>query len=148
MLTLTLAFLLAACGAGLAEPIRFVDCGSKDGSITEVNVTPCPSEPCLLHKGDSYSVNVTFSSKIDSKGSQAKVYGEMLHVDIPFPLDQPDGCKSGISCPIQKDHSYSYLNKLPVKSEYPSIKLVVKWELLDDQGQPLFCWKIPVQITS
>ncbi|XP_020649535.2 NPC intracellular cholesterol transporter 2 [Pogona vitticeps] len=145
---LTLTFLLAACSAVLAEPIRFVDCGSKDGSITEVNVTPCPSEPCVLHKGDSYSVNVTFSSKIDSQGSQAKVYGEMLHVDIPFPLDQPDGCKSGISCPIQKDHSYSYLNKLPVKSEYPSIKLVVKWELLDDQGQPLFCLKIPVQITS
>nr|XP_020649535.1 epididymal secretory protein E1 [Pogona vitticeps] len=145
---LTLTFLLAACSAVLAEPIRFVDCGSKDGSITEVSVTPCPSEPCVLHKGDSYSVNVTFSSKIDSQGSQAKVYGEMLHVDIPFPLDQPDGCKSGISCPIQKDHSYSYLNKLPVKSEYPSIKLVVKWELLDDQGQPLFCLKIPVQITS
>ncbi|KAH0620501.1 hypothetical protein JD844_021025, partial [Phrynosoma platyrhinos] len=122
--------------------------GSKDGAITEVNVTPCPSEPCLLHKGESYTVNVTFSSKINSQGSQAKVYGEMLHMDIPFPLDQPDGCKSGISCPIQTGHSYNYLNKLPVKSDYPSIKLVVKWELLDDQGEMLFCWKIPVQITS
>lgn len=98
--------------------------------------------------GTSYSVNVTFSSKIDSQGSKAKVFGEILYVDVPFPIPEPDGCKSGIQCPIEKGHSYSYLNKLPVKSEYPSIKLLVQWELVDDQGQMLFCWKIPVQITS
>lgn len=60
-------------------------------------------------------------AEIESQGSKAKVYGEMLHVDIPFPIPEPDGCKSGIQCPIQKGHSYSYLNKLPVKSEYPSV---------------------------
>uniref|UniRef100_U3JUV9 NPC intracellular cholesterol transporter 2 n=1 Tax=Ficedula albicollis TaxID=59894 RepID=U3JUV9_FICAL len=101
-----------------------------------------------LSEGTSYSINVTFASKIESQGSQARVYGEMLHVDVPFPIPEPDGCKSGIQCPIQKGHSYSYLNKLPVKSEYPSIKLIVKWELVDDKDQMLFCWKIPVQITS
>ncbi|XP_032044344.1 NPC intracellular cholesterol transporter 2 [Aythya fuligula] len=143
-----LALLLPLVAAALAEPLRFVDCGSKDGSIQEVNVSPCPTQPCQLVKGTSYSINVTFSSKIESQGSKAKVYGEMLHVDIPFPIPEPDGCKSGIQCPIQKGHSYSYLNKLPVKSEYPSIKLIVKWELVDDQDQMLFCWKIPVQITS
>ncbi|XP_053132917.1 NPC intracellular cholesterol transporter 2 [Hemicordylus capensis] len=148
MLAVTLLLLLASSSAVLGESLKFVDCGSKDGNIVEVNVSPCPTEPCLLHKGESYSVNVTFSSKIQSKGSQAKVYGEMLHVDIPFPLEQSDGCKSGINCPIEIGHSYSYLNKLPVKSDYPSLKLIVKWTLLDDQGEMLFCWKIPVEITS
>lgn len=61
------------------------------------------------------------SAEIESQGSKARVYGEMLHVDIPFPIPEPDGCKSGIQCPIQKGHSYSYLNKLPVKNEYPSV---------------------------
>lgn len=28
------------------------------------------------------------------------------------------------------------------------IKLIVKWELVDDQDKMLFCWKIPVEITS
>ncbi|NXS53220.1 NPC2 protein, partial [Brachypteracias leptosomus] len=148
MVSSPLALLLALGATALAEPLRFVDCGSKDGSIQEVNVSPCPTQPCLLHKGTSYSINVTFASKIESQGSKARVYGEMLHVDIPFPIPEPDGCKSGIQCPIQKGHSYSYLNKLPVKSEYPSIKLIVKWELVDDQDQMLFCWKIPVEITS
>uniref|UniRef100_A0A8B9TB60 NPC intracellular cholesterol transporter 2 n=1 Tax=Anas platyrhynchos TaxID=8839 RepID=A0A8B9TB60_ANAPL len=139
-------------GSGCSQPqpvtLPLLLAGSKDGSIQEVNVSPCPTQPCQLVKGTSYSINVTFSSKIESQGSKAKVYGEMLHVDIPFPIPEPDGCKSGIQCPIQKGHSYSYLNKLPVKSEYPSIKLIVKWELVDDQDQMLFCWKIPVQITS
>ncbi|KYO37201.1 NPC intracellular cholesterol transporter 2 [Alligator mississippiensis] len=143
-----LALLVVLAAGARAEPLRFLDCGSKDGNIQEVNVTPCPTQPCQLHKGGSYSINVTFSSKIESKGSKAKVYGEMLHVDIPFPIPEPDGCKSGIQCPIETGHSYSYLNKLPIKSEYPSIKLIVKWVLLDDQEDMLFCWKIPVQITS
>ncbi|KAM9290190.1 NPC intracellular cholesterol transporter 2 isoform 1-T1 [Cariama cristata] len=118
-----LVLFLALGATALAEPLRFVDCGSKDGSIQEVNVSPCPTQPCLLHKGTAYSINVTFASKTESQGSKARVYGEMLHVDVPFPIPEPDGCKSGIQCPIQKGHSYSYLNKLPVKSEYPSFSL-------------------------
>uniref|UniRef100_A0ACB8G595 Uncharacterized protein n=1 Tax=Sphaerodactylus townsendi TaxID=933632 RepID=A0ACB8G595_9SAUR len=168
MWALALPLLLAAGCAVVAEPVRFLDCVlpvlidnasylsklcpwfQRDGSIKEVNVSPLPhlGNPCMFHKGDSYTVNVTFSSKIDSQGSQAKVYGELLHVPIAFPLDQPDGCKCGIQCPIQTGHSYVYLNKLPVKTEYPSLKLVVRWELLDDQNQMLFCWRIPVQIVS
>ncbi|EDL02821.1 Niemann Pick type C2, isoform CRA_a [Mus musculus] len=91
--------LLALVAASQAEPLHFKDCGSKVGVIKEVNVSPCPTDPCQLHKGQSYSV-------------------------------------------------YSYLNKLPVKNEYPSIKLVVEWKLEDDKKNNLFCWEIPVQITS
>lgn len=49
------------------------------------------------------------------------VNGILIGVRVPFPIPEPDGCKSGINCPIQKDKVYSYLNKLPVKSEYPSV---------------------------
>lgn len=36
----------------------------------------------------------------------------------------------------------------PLLFSFFQIKLIVKWELVDDQDQMLFCWKIPVQITS
>lgn len=140
--------LLALVGAIQAEPLHFQDCGSMVGVIKEVNVSPCPSQPCELHKGQSYSVNVTFTSGTQSENSSASVYGILAGLPIFFPIPEPDGCKCGISCPIQKDKVYSYLNKLPVKSEYPSIKLVVKWELQDDKKQKLFCWEIPVAITG
>ncbi|XP_047391225.1 NPC intracellular cholesterol transporter 2 [Sciurus carolinensis] len=138
--------LLAFIATAQAEPVQFKDCGSKVGVIKEVNVSPCPTQPCELEKGQSYSVNVTFTSSTESENSTALVHGILMGVAVPFPIPEPDGCKSGINCPIQKDKTYSYLNKLPVKSEYPSIKLVVKWELQDDRQQRLFCWEIPIQI--
>uniref|UniRef100_A0A8D2L694 MD-2-related lipid-recognition domain-containing protein n=1 Tax=Varanus komodoensis TaxID=61221 RepID=A0A8D2L694_VARKO len=111
---------------------------SEAGIILEVNVSPCPKQPCILHKGDTYTVNVTFTSKIDSPGCQAKVFGEMFGVDVPFPLDQPDGCKSGINCPIQAGHTYSYLTKLPVKSEYPNVSLPG----FPNSSPTLYCYEI------
>lgn len=45
-----------------------------------VDITPCASQPCQLHKGQAYSVNVTFSS---GKGALSfseilVIFGEML----------------------------------------------------------------------
>lgn len=140
--------LLAFIATAQTEPVHFKDCGSTVGVIKEVNVSPCPTQPCELMKGQSYSVNVTFTSSTESENSTALVHGILMGVPVPFPIPEPDGCKSGITCPIQKDKTYSYLNKLPVKTEYPSIKLVVKWELQDDKEQRIFCWEIPVQIKS
>ncbi|XP_003987882.1 NPC intracellular cholesterol transporter 2 [Felis catus] len=147
MRSLAVAFVLLALSAsGLAEPVIFKDCGSGFGVIKELNVSPCPTQPCKLHKGQSYSVNVTFTSNVSSQGSKALVYGILMGVAVPFPIPEADGCKSGINCPIQQGKTYSYLNKLPVKNEYPSIKVMVKWQLLGDKEQNLFCWEIPVQI--
>ncbi|KAM4853144.1 NPC intracellular cholesterol transporter 2 isoform 1-T2 [Thomomys bottae] len=146
---LAVVFLFQAFIAStLAEPVRFKDCGSAVGVIKEINVSPCPIQPCQLDKGQSYSVNVTFTSNTQSKNSTALVRGILFGVPVPFPIPEADGCKSGISCPIQKDKTYSYLNKLPVKSEYPSMKLVVEWLLQDDKNRNLFCWKIPIEIKS
>ncbi|XP_048831075.1 NPC intracellular cholesterol transporter 2-like [Brienomyrus brachyistius] len=131
-----------------AEPVKFIDCGSVVGKVAEVDITPCPNQPCELRKGQSYSVNVTFSSDVASQTSKAVVHGIVAGVPIPFPIPIEDGCKSGIVCPIQKETSYNYVNELPVKPEYPSIKLVVEWELRDDSSKDLFCIKFPVQITS
>lgn len=111
-------------------------------------MSPCPNQPCRLQKGQSYTVNVTFTSNTQSQGSKALVYGILMGVPIAFPIPESDGCKSGVNCPIEKNKTYSYLNKLPVKTDYPSIKLVVKWELQDDKDQYLFCWEIPVQIEN
>lgn len=56
-----------------------------------------------------------------SENSSAAVYGILAGLPVFFPIPEADGCKSGINCPIQKDKTYSYLNKLPVKTDYPSV---------------------------
>ncbi|KAJ8341587.1 hypothetical protein SKAU_G00338780 [Synaphobranchus kaupii] len=131
-----------------AEPVKFKDCGSAVAKVSTVDIVPCPKQPCELRKGQSYSVNVTFTSNDESQSSKAVVHGVIAGVPIPFPIPNDDGCKSGVACPIQKDKTYSYVAQLPVKTQYPSIKLVVEWELRDDSSNDLFCVKFPVQITS
>ncbi|KAI2654595.1 epididymal secretory E1 precursor [Labeo rohita] len=131
-----------------AEQVKFVDCGSVQGKVIEVDIVPCPQQPCPLHKGQSYTVNVTFTSNVASQTSTALVHGVVAGVPVPFPIPQPDGCKSGIQCPIEQQKTYSYVNQLPVKNEYPAIKLVVEWELRDDSSKDLFCIKFPVQIVN
>ncbi|XP_041828704.1 NPC intracellular cholesterol transporter 2-like [Melanotaenia boesemani] len=143
-----IGFVVFLCLMGLtcANPVKFIDCGSSSGKVTLVDINPCDSQPCQLHKGQSYSVNVTFSSGVESKTSTAVVHGIIAGVPIPFAIPVGDGCKSGIQCPIQKEQVYHYETTLPVKSEYPAIKLVVEWELRDDSSQDLFCIRFPVQI--
>ncbi|XP_057715538.1 NPC intracellular cholesterol transporter 2-like [Corythoichthys intestinalis] len=138
--------LLCLMGLTCAEPVKYLDCGSSTGKVTIVDITPCPAQPCQLHKGQSYSVNVTFNSAVQSQTSKAVVHGVIAGVPVPFPIPVADGCKCGISCPIQKQQSYHYVNQLPVKTDYPAIKLVVEWELRDDANQDLFCIKFPVAI--
>uniref|UniRef100_A0A8C9XZ79 NPC intracellular cholesterol transporter 2 n=1 Tax=Sander lucioperca TaxID=283035 RepID=A0A8C9XZ79_SANLU len=143
-------FIVLFCLMGFtcAEPVKFIDCGSSSGKVAIVDINPCASQPCQLHKGQSYSVNVTFNSAVVSQTSTAVVHGIIAGVPIPFPIPIEDGCKSGIQCPIQKQQVYHYVNSLPVKTEYPAIKLVVEWELRDDDKQDLFCIRFPVHIVS
>ncbi|KAJ8290471.1 hypothetical protein GJAV_G00013270 [Gymnothorax javanicus] len=131
-----------------AEPVKFFDCGSSVAKVSTVDIAPCPKQPCELHKGQSYSVNVTFTSDDESQTSKAVVHGVIAGVPVPFSIPNDDGCKSGVACPIKKEMTYSYVNQLPVKTAYPSIRLVVEWELRDDAGKDLFCIKFPVQITD
>ncbi|XP_028849096.1 NPC intracellular cholesterol transporter 2-like [Denticeps clupeoides] len=141
-------FLFPLFALSCAEQVKYLDCGSEDGKVAFVDINPCPKQPCELHKGQSYSVNVTFTSAVDSKTSKAVVHGVVAGVPVPFPIPVDDGCKSGVTCPIEKMRDYSYVTELPVKTEYPSIKLVVEWELKDDSNKDLFCIKFPVQVVN
>lgn len=45
-------------------------------------MSPCPTQPCLLHKGTSYSINVTFASSkehILSGSGQGQVIPSVTH---------------------------------------------------------------------
>lgn len=50
------------------------------------------------------------------------VHGIIMGVEMPFPLANPDACvDSGLSCPLEKDKSYEYLQTLPVLKSYPKV---------------------------
>ena len=50
------------------------------------------------------------------------VTGIIAGVDVPFPPDQPDGCKSGITCPLNKGNENNYKAGLFIKTMYPKVQ--------------------------
>lgn len=67
-------------------------------------------------------------------------------MDMPFPLQNPDACASGVQCPIEEGSSYEYLASLPILKAYPQIKVIVKWQLKDETNADVVCVKIPARI--
>lgn len=133
-----------------AFAVTWKDCGSKLGVPTDVTVQGCAAPgTCILHKGVNASFGVSFKSNEDASGLKMLLYGHIAGFDVPFPLDNPDACKdSNITCPIKKDQAYAYRNVIFVKTSYPSLSLVVKMKLVDENGNVIVCVVLPVQIES
>jgi Niemann-Pick C2 protein len=130
-----------------AGKVDFEDCGSKLGKISEVDVSGCTTLPCSLPRGSTVKFEVTFEPNTNVSAATAVVHGILAGIPIPFPIPNPDGCKdSGLTCPLSAGKSYTYSTDLPVKTMYPSVKVIVKWELKSNDD--IFCMQIPVQITS
>jgi len=146
-----LSFILIACtllSSVSCTTLRFKDCGSQVGKISTIKTSPDVAQEgkmYVLRKGVDYTVNVTFTSTESTKTAHAQVYGIVAGIPVPFSLPNADGCKdSGITCPIQQGQTYVYSATLPVSKLYPSVKVVVKWELYDhstDTGNKLFCFE-------
>lgn len=129
---------------------RFSDCGSVTGKVNFVEVTNCPDNQdiCILKKGTTVEVKVHFTPKVRSQSLTALLNAEILDTPVPLPLAEPDACKTGISCPVEKGKSYTYQNSLEVLDFYPEVELSVKLELKDDQRKNMVCGSIKCKIQS
>lgn len=142
------AFLIVSLVSGI-DCIRWKLCGGS-AKVSDVKISGCDSDPiCSLKKGQDTSFSVTFVSNEAVKSATAVVHGIVFGVPMPFPLDNPDACKnSGMTCPLGPGKQYTYTNNVYVQPKYPTMKLVVKYEVKDQSGNDLFCVEIPVQIVN
>ena len=120
-----------------AQSVKYKDCGSQVGIIKKVEVFPCSSFPCPLHKGRSYTANVTFAMKQNSAHGFAYAYGTVSGLKVPFPLKDKDACagKSGLECPLEAGKTYTYTATLPISKIYPDVKVLVEWDLNDEETE-------------
>jgi len=147
ILTIVLAGLF---GINQAVQVEFKDCGSKEANISKVEVEPCEDPKfCGLKKGTSPKISVTFAPKGEVTAVKAVVHGVIRGIPIPFPLPHSDGCtESGLACPIAAGASVTYWQQLEIKSEYPNLVVVVKWELKDQADNDLVCFMLKTRITE
>ncbi|ESO96411.1 hypothetical protein LOTGIDRAFT_150026 [Lottia gigantea] len=127
--------------------VFYKDCGSVDGTISNIEVSSCASEPCQFQKNTNISVTIDFTSKTVVSSATTVVHGIIAGIPVPFTSVQPDACKD-MSCPLASGTKYTYKNQVAVLPIYPTIQLVVQWEVKDQDGKDLLCFKIPVRITN
>lgn len=80
------------------------------------------------------------------KKVDALVWGKIAELDVPFPLPNPDGCKSNVECPLPPNKEQNYETTLPVLKIYPKIPVLVKWELVNENKEVIVCVLIPAQL--
>jgi len=130
--------------------VPFTDCGSVDSVIQSVDITPCADPTfCELIKGQDATVTIVFKPNTQITSINVVVTGIINNVPVPFPLPNPNGCvMSGLTCPLSAGSTYTYTQSIPVESDYPTIPLVIQWELKDQTGKDTVCFLVPAYISS
>merc|ERR1712038_178584 len=142
-----LAVLFCVFGSLSAEPVQVKDCGSVDGSYVEIDINPCQKQPCELKRGTEVQIVMKLKPSIDVTKLESKIHGILSGIPIPFPFPEPNACKDqGLVCPLKKGQEVTFKTKLPIKKEYPAVKVVVKWELVDQASKDMICFEVPAQI--
>ncbi|XP_076463480.1 NPC intracellular cholesterol transporter 2-like [Babylonia areolata] len=130
--------------------VGFKDCGSEKGNVTQVQVNTTVDEgTVVLKKGTSVELRVSFTSNEDTGTLTSSVHGILGGIPIHFPLPNPNVCQDcNVTCPVKSGESYVYTPNIDVKTEYPSVRLVVKWEVKDNNNADVFCFDVPAEITD
>lgn len=56
---------------------------------------------------------------------EARAFGVLLDVPVPFPLEKPEVCKdpsTGLKCPLKKDEEVEYKAHFFVDKSVPSVR--------------------------
>ena len=134
----------------VTDNIVWKDCGSKAATIKSVTVdsSDCSTKGCTLHKGKNYTVMVNFMMTETTNEANAKAWGILDGVAVPYPLPNPDACKgnNGITCPLEENKKMTYKATLPVLKEFPSVKVIVKWNLSDSKSNVIWCFETPISV--
>uniref|UniRef100_A0A6B2EAJ0 Putative major epididymal secretory protein he1 n=1 Tax=Phlebotomus kandelakii TaxID=1109342 RepID=A0A6B2EAJ0_9DIPT len=150
MNNLLLPFFVTTLFLAIAQSVIIQNCGSKAGSFSKVEVTNCKIDdgaPCVLKRNTNVTIMIEFTPDKECDELTAVVHGDLLGVDVPFPISNPNACQSsGVHCPVENGTTYSYTATLPVLKSYPKVKVNVKWELQDANKDDIVCVLIPAKI--
>jgi|ERR1711953_37293 len=130
LLTLNLFF------SNPVESVRYKDCGTVGIKIGAISVTPCPKEPCELHHGQSYRIDIDFEEDIEDELA-LEICGYLGPVCVPFPTNTP---KQKVT-PGKNTFTLS----MPIEPAYPNIKVVGKFQLRGKSSEKM-CFLLPLKI--
>ncbi|XP_011862438.1 PREDICTED: ecdysteroid-regulated 16 kDa protein-like [Vollenhovia emeryi] len=150
-ISVALSLLCVLCSITSSLSFVFEDCGSQLAKFDEVTISSCDTseEKCAFPRGVDIHVNAKFTPNTDISNVIAHAFGVLLDVPIPFPLEEPDVCKtpdSGITCPLKKDQPAEYKTTFNVEKKIPALSVEVMWEFRTENDAKIICVKFPAKI--
>ncbi|KAL4238470.1 Phosphatidylglycerol/phosphatidylinositol transfer protein [Mactra antiquata] len=146
---LRFACVLALVAIAVAEvEIVVHDCGSKDAVINSILVDQCVKEPCIVHKGQDYTVHVNFTMTRTVSEAHNVLHGGLGFLQVPFPLNPEMACNVNVPCPLEAGKTYLYTNTMTCPDFAPSLRVTARWEIKDENHHDIFCFATALQITN
>ncbi|KAL6434874.1 hypothetical protein ACFW04_005209 [Cataglyphis niger] len=145
--------LLCVLSCRIVSSLAFVfeDCGSEIGKFNEISISSCDlsEEKCSIIRDSNIHLSLKFTPSVDVSKIEARAFGILANVPVPFPLEKPDVCNdanSGINCPLKKDQEVEYKATFFVEKTIPALSLEVMWEFRNEKDEKIICVKYPVKI--
>merc|ERR1712002_678214 len=113
--------------------------------VKSVALEPCDSNPCILKRGGSTELQITFTAQQDEPDFTDVCHGR-VGFWVPFPLKKNHACKDQGICPIKAGASATYKYGIQIASIYPPLRVPVRWELKRSDGTRAFCVEFPTQL--
>ncbi|KAF1740500.1 hypothetical protein MXB_2757, partial [Myxobolus squamalis] len=118
-------------------------------TVNEFNLSGCDSEVCRYYPGENISLRLSFVPSVNSSSLSASIKTEVDGVQVKFPGLESDGCKSPeVHCPLTGGSIVTYQVSYTVPESSDEITSVATFEMLDDRGQHLVCFKIPFEVSK
>ncbi|CAH8500980.1 unnamed protein product [Dicrocoelium dendriticum] len=123
--------------------------GSQIGSLVNLSVVPCNTDPCEVFKGERSFLYIQFTASTLIESGQVKGYRSVGGPWRSMPIRRTNLCRyTQPRCPIQPNgtvYTYTYIMR-PLRN-IPSMPLRMKWQLLSN-NETMACAEIQIEIRN
>lgn len=122
----------------------------KRAMVSKLQIADCTSYPCSLQRGTNATIKFSFKPMTRVRNIELKIAGILQGKAVPFAVNDNQHCENAIigekNCPLLRGKTYQYEFSMPVKEEYPTVSLYVRYEIVDNTGRSLLCFQWPASI--
>jgi len=133
-----------------AGDIPIQDCGSS-ASIERITFDGCDEFPCVVHHGSSATGKLYMTATVATNSLTCTISGVIVGgIELPFNGCPKNACEhmSEGDCPTEEGEALVYDMEIPIENFFPTIEILGRWKLQDDNGDDFICFEIPMKIEA
>jgi hypothetical protein len=145
-------FVIVSLAALIEADLKVQSCPNvkRRAMVSKLSIADCTSYPCSLKRGTNATIKFSFRPMTRIRNIELKIAGIIQGRAVPFAVNDNQHCETAIvgerNCPLFRGKTYEYEFGMPVKEEYPTLSLYVRYELVDNAGRSLLCFQWPASI--